>query len=125
MLSAFAWLGLVWMSGLLVQKGGAQQAANRLYVVTHVDIIGAGGNLEESLKLLREYATDSQKDPGVVRVEILQQDNRRNHFSVVEVWQSKEAFDAHAAAAHTKLFREKLGPMLGSPYDERLHNSLP
>ena len=130
MLPTIAWLGLTLMGGLVVQKGGAQQASagqagNRLYVVTHVDIIGAGGNLDESMKLMREYVADSQKDPGAVRIELLQHEKRRNHFSIVEVWQSKDAFEAHIASAHTKQFREKMHPMLGSPFDERLHSPLP
>jgi quinol monooxygenase YgiN len=59
-----------------------------------------------------------------VRFEVLQQD-RPNHFTIIEVWQSKEAFDAHTASEHTKRFREKLAPRLGSPFDERLHNLVP
>ncbi|HEY3825090.1 MAG TPA: antibiotic biosynthesis monooxygenase [Bryobacteraceae bacterium] len=47
-----------------------------------------------------------------------------NHFTIVSVWQSKEAFEAHSAAEHTKRFREKIQPMMGSPFDERLHNLL-
>jgi quinol monooxygenase YgiN len=125
MLPAIAWLGLVWMSGLAVQKASAQQGGNRLYAVTHVDIIGGGGNLDEAIKLMQEYVADSQKDPGAVRIELLQHEKRRNHFSLIEVWQNKEAFEAHTASAHTKQFREKLHPLLGSPFDERLHSLLP
>ena len=125
MLLAIAWLGLVMMSGLAVQKASAQQTGNRLYAVTHVDIIGGGSNLDDAIKLMQEYVADSQKDPGAVRIELLQHEKRRNHFSLVEVWQSKDAFEAHTASAHTKQFREKLHPLLGSPFDERLHSLLP
>lgn len=100
------------------------QSAKNLYVVTHVDIIAPGGKLDEPLALLREFAADSRKDPGVMRFELLQQDNRHNHFTIVEVWQTRDAFEAHSAADHTKRFREKIQPMLGSPFDERLHNLL-
>lgn len=114
------------MSGLAVHKASAQPGtSNRLYAVTHVDIIGGGGNLDEAIKLMQEYVADSQKDPGAVRIELLQHEKRRNHFSLVEVWQNKDAFEAHTAAAHTKQFREKLHPLLGSPFDERLHTLLP
>jgi quinol monooxygenase YgiN len=41
---------------------------------------------------------------------------------IVEVWESQQAFDAHIAAAHTVQFRQQIDPMLGSPYDERLHH---
>ena len=50
---------------------------------------------------------------------------RANHFAIVEVWQSKQAYDAHLAAAHSKVFRDALQMGLGSPFDERLYNALP
>src|SRR6185295_7288389 len=100
-------------------------ASKSVYVVTHVDIIGgqgpAGGNLAQAIKWLQEFAVDSRKDPGNIRFELLQQDSRLNHFTIIEVWQTREAFDAHSAAAHTRTFRERVQPMLGSPFDERLH----
>jgi len=34
---------------------------------------------------------------------------------------NRQALEAHEAAAHTKKFREQIDPLLGSPYDERLH----
>jgi quinol monooxygenase YgiN len=49
---------------------------------------------------------------------------RGNHFTVVEVWRNQQAHDAHAAAAHTKQYRDTLLPMTGSPIDERLFRSL-
>ncbi len=99
------------------------QGSKNLYVVIHVDIAPGPSGLAEPIKALQEFAADSRKDPGVVRFEVLQQD-RQNHFTIVEVWQSKEAFDAHTAANHTKQFREKIGPKLGSPFDERIHTLL-
>jgi quinol monooxygenase YgiN len=98
-------------------------ADERLYVATHVDVIpphAAAGK-----ELLTQFAVDSRKDPGAVRIEILQDISRSNHFTVVTVWEDRKAFDAHLAAAHTRDFRTKLQPMLGSPFDERLHRLVP
>ena len=97
-------------------------ARDRIFVVTHVDIIppqAAAGT-----KLVQQYIVDTRKDPGVVRVEASSEISRGNHISIVEVWQNQKAFDDHIAAAHTRQFRGQLDPMLGSPYDERLHHSL-
>jgi len=92
---------------------------DRIYVVAHVDVLPT--EAATGTKLLQQYAADSRKDKGAVRVEVYIQVSRVNHFSVVEVWQNKEALEAHEAAAHTKKFREHIDPLLGSPYDERLH----
>lgn len=118
---------LVWvvLTAALFQSPVSAQKIAKLYVIAHVDIAVPGGNLDEPLRLLREFVADSQKDAGAVRVELLQQDNRHNHFTIVEVWQTRRDFDAHSAAEHTKQFREKIQPMLGSPFDERLNSELP
>lgn len=95
---------------------------DKVYVVTHVDIIppqAAAGT-----KLVQQYVADTRKDPGLVRIEAASEISRGNHISILEVWQDKKAFDEHIAAAHTRQFRQQLDPMLGSPYDERLHHNL-
>lgn len=101
-------------------KARAQEGNGQLYVVTHVDL--TPDNTAGGTKLLQQFANESRKDPGVVRFELLQDSARPNHFTVVEVWTNSKAFEGHERADHTKQFREKLQPMLGSPFDERLHH---
>jgi quinol monooxygenase YgiN len=102
----------------------AQDADERLYVVTHVDVLGPNG-AAEAAKMLHQFAADSRNDQGSVRLEVLRDPDRLNHFTIVEVWRSRQDFESHLAASHTRAFREKLQPMLGSPFDERLHKLLP
>ncbi len=103
----------------LAQEPAAQ---GKIYVVTHVDIVPP--NAAAGTKLVQQYVADSRKDKGFVRIEAGAQISRVNHISIVEVWQNQQAFDAHVSAAHTRQFRQQLDPMLGSPYDERLHLNL-
>jgi quinol monooxygenase YgiN len=93
---------------------------DRIYVVTHVDVLPT--EAAAGTKLLQQYAADSRKDKGAVRVEVYIQISRVNHFTLVEVWQNRQAFEAHEAAGRTKQFREQIEPLLGSPYDELLHS---
>ena len=95
----------------------------RLYVVTHVD--AEPQFTQGATRLLETFAADSRRDPGAVRIEVLEENGKPNHFTVVEVWQNQKAYDSHLSLAHTKDFRAKLLPMLGSPFDERLHHILP
>jgi quinol monooxygenase YgiN len=37
---------------------------------------------------------------------------------------NRKALDAHATAAHTRAFREKVLPMAGALYDERFYKVL-
>jgi quinol monooxygenase YgiN len=118
-IAGFAWMSLIAVPNL------AAQAGQSFYAVTHVDVIGSGGNLAEAVRLVREFVADSRQDAGVIRFEAFQQEGHANHFTIFEVWQSRQAFEAHSAAEHTKRFRQALQPMLGSPFRERLHSLVP
>jgi len=108
----------------LAGRALAQEPAphDRIYVVTHVDIVPP--STAAGTKLVQQYVVDSRKDKGIVRIEAGAQVSRLNHISIIEVWQSQKAFDEHEAAAYTRQFRQQIDPMLGSPYDERLHQNL-
>lgn len=118
------WAALILAACGVAGQALAQEAAphERIYVVAHVDIIPP--QKDAGTKLVQQYVTDTRKDQGVVRVEAGSEISRGNHISIVEVWENRKAFDAHVAAAHTRQFRQQIDPMLGSPYDERLHQSL-
>jgi quinol monooxygenase YgiN len=104
------------------QKAG-KETQQRLYVVTYIDVYP--NFADDTKKLLTQFATDSRKDDGFVRMEVLVDLVRSNHFTLTEVWQSKQAFDAHSALPHTKQMRDKMGPMIGAPFDERLYTLVP
>ena len=120
LLRAAKFASFVFLLAALSAPTPAQDPGQKLYVVTHVDI-GGPARAAEGGNLLQQFATDSVKDPGSVRFELLREPNRINHFTIVEVWQNKQAFETHLALPHTKSFREKIQPLLGSPFDERLH----
>lgn len=97
----------------------AQSTAGRLYIVAHVD--ATPNFATQTAKLLQTYGADTRKDPGALRIDVLVESGRKNHFTLIEVWESRAAYDAHIANNHTKKFRETLFPWLGSPYDERFN----
>ena len=101
----------------------AQAAGQRVYIVTHVDLMPP--TAEDGRKLITQFVAQALKDPGAVRYEALVEPSRLNHVTVVSVWESREAFEKHLAQPHTRQFREKLQPLLGGPLDERLHVLFP
>jgi quinol monooxygenase YgiN len=108
---------------LFVASGAVLSAQDaRIYVVTHVDVMP--NYAADATPLLKQYAIDSSQDKGSVRFELLGEPSRKNHFTIVSVWENRAAFDAHLETEHTREFRGKLQPMLGSPFDERLHTLL-
>jgi len=93
-----------------------------IVVVTHVDV--PPPKKDECIAALKTLVADSRKDPGSVRFDVFQQGNRPNHFSVVEIWKSQSAYEAHITAVSTKKFRDQLTPMSGALYDERLYRAI-
>jgi quinol monooxygenase YgiN len=90
-----------------------------VYVVAHIDLMPNG--VTPGVAALKQLVAETTKEKDCVRFEVMQQDGRPNHFTVVGVWKDRKAFEAHDAAPYTKAFREKLQPFVGSPWDERLH----
>jgi quinol monooxygenase YgiN len=92
---------------------------NAVAVVSHVDI--GGGPQMDVPAMLRKLTDASRAEQGSLRFDVLQHTARANHFTVVEVWADQQALDRHAAAAHTKQYRDDVQPGTGSPLDERAY----
>jgi quinol monooxygenase YgiN len=91
-----------------------------VYVITHVDASPATG----VAAMLQRLAEESRREPDNLRFDVIQHTQRANHFTVIEAWRNRNAHDAHAAAPHTKRYRDEFAPMAGSPLDERLFQIL-
>jgi quinol monooxygenase YgiN len=109
-------------NGVAVAPASASIGKAAVYAITHVDVTPP--NKDECIAILKKLADETRKEPRSLRFEAWQQNNRGNHFTVAEIWKDRTAIDGHIAAASTREFREKLGPMSGALYDERLYKSL-
>ena len=109
-------------NGIAVAASPASISKGAIFAVTHVDVTPP--NKDDCIVMLKKLAEDSRKEPNSLQFEAWQQNNRANHFTVTEVWKNRAAIDSHIVTAGTKEFREKLGPMSGALYDERLYRSL-
>jgi quinol monooxygenase YgiN len=107
---------------LTVTSTTAVENGQAVHVVSHVDT--AGGGQADAPGLLKRLAEASRKEPSCLRFDVLQHTVRTNHFTVIEIWESLKALDAHAGAPHTKQYRDGLQPMSGSPLDERLYRAV-
>lgn len=105
---------------LTVNPASGTVNAQTVFVITHVDVSPS----PQVAMLLQRLAEDSRKDDGNIRFDVLLHTMRSNHFTVIEAWRNRDALNAHASAQHTRQYREALGPLLGSPLDERLFQRL-
>jgi len=93
-----------------------------VYMAAYIEVMPSAQG--ETMALLRQYREASRKEESNVRLEVLQQNGRPDHFVLLETWKDQKALDAHGMATHTAQLREKLQPLRASPFDERLHKGL-
>jgi quinol monooxygenase YgiN len=114
--------GARFLSGLSVAAPAARPGPETIYVLTHVDV--PPQQKEQAIELVVALAAAGRKDDGNLWFDVLQQNDRPNHFTLFEGWHDRKAFDASIMAAHTKEFRQKLNPLEGALYDERLYQAV-
>jgi len=115
-------LGLALASAVAMNANTNANAQDAVYVVNYIDAAPASRtNIANALKQL---ATAGRKDDGNLRFEVLQRTTPNYQFAAVSIWKSQAAYDAHAAAVHSKDFREKNKPHLISLIDDRLHGGM-
>jgi quinol monooxygenase YgiN len=111
-------------AGLAVNMAPAQTEGSSgvAYVVTYLEV--APDRVTEAVDLLKAEREAGRSDTGALRYQTLQRLAPRNHFVILEEWRDAAAQEGHAASARVRSFRERIGPMLISAYDERLHSAL-
>jgi quinol monooxygenase YgiN len=109
--------------GLDVAASAARAAGDEaVYGVTHVDVVP--NRKDDGVAALKAAVAPSRAESGNRAYDVWQQSSRPNHFTLVEVWRDRKAFQAHEEAAHTRKLRETLLPIGGALYDQRLYHVL-
>ena len=89
-----------------------------IHTVTHVDFMP---NHLASVAALEQYVAQERRDPNLLHVELLQMISAPNHFTLLETFRDRRAYETHGEAEYTRRYRAEIEPALGSPLDERLY----
>jgi len=101
----------------------AQDAGDpTVYMVSYIDVTPSARG--SGTTLMRQLAAASRQEAGIVRYEAFQRSAPSNQFAVIEIWKDQQSYDAHAASAHLKTFRQQIEPLLIAPIDERPYVAL-
>jgi quinol monooxygenase YgiN len=92
-----------------------------VYVVGYIDVVQAFK--AQAMKLLKQFRVNCAKEDGNQRCEVAQRMEQQNEFVALEIWKDQKSFQVHGAGPGAQL-RDTLKPMLGSPYDERIHTAM-
>lgn len=101
----------------------ARVGKDPVIVVTHIDVLPA--EKDNAANALEQLSDGSRKQTGNLRFDVWRETGRPNHFTLVEAWASTGAFNVHQMQKDTREFRNKVAPMLGALYDERLYKVMP
>jgi len=96
------------------------QGGDIVYMQLHLDVFPAG--TEPTLAAAKVVAEAARKGEGNLRFDVVNSVKAPlSHSTLIAAWQSRKAFDAYEDSAYARQFRDVVGPLLGSPYDDRLY----
>ncbi len=85
--------------------------------IVHIQIQVKPECVEAFKKATLANASESVKEPGVARFDILQQQDDPTRFVFLEVYRSVEANGAHKETKHYATWRDTVADMMAGPRD--------
>jgi (4S)-4-hydroxy-5-phosphonooxypentane-2,3-dione isomerase len=106
----------------IISVGPAQTAAGSdvIYMQLHLDVFPPG--IEPTLAAAKAVAEAARKGEGNLRYDVVQSVKPPlSHTTLLAAWQNRKAFETYENSAYARQFRDAVGPLLGSPFDDRLY----
>jgi quinol monooxygenase YgiN len=88
-------------------------------ILTHVDVVPT--QVEPGTAKVKAFVEEGRSARGNRRFDDVVQLSRKNHFTVIESWDSLADKSAWISSKTARAFREELQPMSGALYDERAY----
>ena len=94
-----------------------------VYMVLFLDVFPPG--LNPTLAAVKDAAVAARKGEGNLRYDVEQEGvGLGNHMIFYAAWQNRADFDSYEKSDYARHLRNVVGPLLGSPYDDRLYAQL-
>jgi quinol monooxygenase YgiN len=106
----------------VISVGPAQSGAggDAVYMQLHLDVFPPV--IDATLAAAKAVAEAARKGEGNLRYDVVRSVNPpQSHTTLLAAWQNRKAFDAYENSAYARQFRDAVGPLLGSPFDDRLY----
>ena len=106
----------------VISVGPPQPATgpDTIYMQLHLDVFPPG--IEPTLAAARAVADAARKGEGNLRYDVVKSVKPpQSHTTFLAAWRDRKAFDAYESSAYARQFRDIVGPLLGSPFDDRLY----
>jgi quinol monooxygenase YgiN len=109
----------------VISVGPAREAsaADPIYMMLHLDVLPK--KLETIFPASKQLAEAARQGEGSLRYDVLSGAHvPLNYMTVFAAWQNRKAFDEYEMSTYARQFRETVGKVLGSPYDDRLYKPI-
>ncbi len=83
--------------------------------IIHVQAQVKPAFVEAFKKACIENARESLKEEGIVRFDVLQQQDEPTRFLLIEVYRNRDAPSRHKETSHYRDWRDKVLPMMAQP----------
>jgi quinol monooxygenase YgiN len=105
----------------VVSVAPAQKApAGAVSMLLHLDVFPQG--LAPTLAAVKQVAEAARTADGNLRYDVVQSVKINvSHMTLFGTWRDRKAFDDYETSGYGRHFRDAVGPLLGSPYDDRLY----
>jgi quinol monooxygenase YgiN len=99
---------------------GNAASGGAVYMVLILDVFPPG--LVPTLAAVKDAAAAARTGEGNLRYDVEQEGlGLGNHMIFYAAWQNRGDFDAYEKSDYARHLRDVVGPLLGSPYDDRLY----
>jgi quinol monooxygenase YgiN len=96
------------------------EGGDTIYMQVHLDVFPPG--LAPTLAAVKEVAEAARKGEGNMLYDVVQSIKPpMSHMTLFAAWQNRNAFDSYEMSDYARQFRDAVGPLLGSPFDDRLY----
>ena len=83
--------------------------------IVHVHVHVKPEFIEAFKQATIENASNSVKEPGIARFDVIQQTDDPTRFILIEIYKTAEASGAHKETAHYKRWRDDVMKMMAEP----------
>ena len=93
-------------------------------LIVHVHVHVKPEHIEAFKLATIENASNSVKEPGIARFDVVQQADDPTRFVLVEAYRDTEATTHHKATAHYHAWAEKVADMLAEPRSREVYANI-
>ncbi len=84
-------------------------------IIVHVFVHVQPGAVDAFRAVTLENARNSVQEPGIVRFDVVQQDDDSTRFVLMEIYRTPDDPARHKATAHYLTWRDTVEPMMAEP----------